>query len=213
MPLINNKIVKDNLYIGFWKISETSNELFQMLFPYLDETEVQQFKNLSHERRRCEWLASRLLISNLLGKYQKVYYNSAGKPFIEEDFNISITHSYDIAGVMLSPSKIVGLDVEKMNLRILKVENKLLEKTELDELQVLDDKIPNLYVNWCAKEAMYKAYNISDLDIKSNFRLEYFDYKKDGGCVFGFITKGDFRRRLLIHYFTFNEYMVAWCAE
>ena len=53
MPLINNKIVKDNLYIGFWKISETSNELFQMLFPYLDETEVQQFKNLSHERRRC----------------------------------------------------------------------------------------------------------------------------------------------------------------
>ena len=91
MPLINNKIVSDDLYIGFWKISETSEELFEMIFPYLDETEIQQFKNLSHERRRCEWLASRILIADLLGKYQKVYYNSVGKPFIEEDL-ISVSH-------------------------------------------------------------------------------------------------------------------------
>ncbi|MCQ2974190.1 MAG: 4'-phosphopantetheinyl transferase superfamily protein [Bacteroidales bacterium] len=211
MPLINTKIVNNDLYIGFWKITEDSSVLFDMLFPYLDETEVEQFQCLTHERRKCEWLASRILIFNLLGKYQRVYYNQYGKPFIEEDYNISITHSYDMAGVLLSRRKTVGLDVEKMNLRILKVENKLLEQTELNELKD-DNKIQSLYVNWCAKEAMYKACGIREIDIKSNFRLEYFDYK-DQGEVYGFITKGDYRRKILIHYSTFEEYMIAWCAE
>lgn len=211
MPLTKNKIAQDDLLIGFWDIKETCNELYEMIFPYLDETEILQYRNLTHDRRRCEWLASRLLISKLLGKYQKVYYNQYGKPFIEENYNISITHSYDMAGVLLSKKNIVGLDVEKMNLRILKVEKKLLEETELNEIKS-DTKIQSLYVNWCAKEAMYKACGIREIDIKSNFRLEYFDYQTHGD-VYGYITKGDYRKKLLMHYFEFDNYMVAWCAE
>lgn len=211
MPLIKTKIAKDDLFIGFWHITESSDELYSMIFPYLDESETEQYKQLTHERRCSEWIATRLLISNLLGKYQKVYYNQYGKPFIEENYNISITHSYNMAGVLLSKCEYIGLDVEKMNLRILKVEKKLLEESEIHEIKP-DTKIQSLYVNWCAKEAMYKACGIREVDIRSNFKLDYFDYSTHGN-VYGHIQKDDFQRTVKIHYFEFDNYMVAWCAE
>ncbi|MCR4559358.1 MAG: 4'-phosphopantetheinyl transferase superfamily protein [Bacteroidales bacterium] len=201
---------KDYL-IGFWHIEESSAELLDMIKDFLDEDELSQYSQFTHERRRCEWLASRNLIYRLTGKYHKVFYEVSGKPYIEGGKNISITHSYDIAGVMISPLENIGLDVEKMNLRILKIEHKFMEKSEIQGLKP-DSKLQSLYVNWCAKEAMYKAFNIKDFDFKDNFRLEAFQYQKEG-VVPGKIMQGGFQKNFTIRYYEFDGYMTAWCAE
>lgn len=86
-----------------------------------------------------------------------------------------------------------------------------MEKSEISGLKP-DNKIQSLYVNWCAKEAMYKAFNIKDFDFKDNFRLETFDYLSCGK-VPGKIMQGDLEKKFTIHYNEFDGYMTAWCAE
>jgi len=211
MAFLDKTIKSENNIIGFWKIEEESAELFSMLKDSLNARELTQYKDLTHERRRCEWLASRLLIQELLGQHAEVFYYDSGKPYIKNGFNISITHSYDMAGVMISDKNHIGLDIEKMNLRILKIEHKFMEKSEINGLKP-DNKIQSLYVNWCAKEAMYKAFNIKDFDFKDNFRLETFDYLSCGK-VPGKIMQGDLEKKFTIHYNEFDGYMTAWCAE
>lgn len=211
MPLSNTLIKAEKVLIGFWEIKETSQELYNEIASQLDKDEKDQYNKITHERRRCEWLASRLLICKLLGKYQKVYYQENGKPYLKKDYHISISHSYDMAGVMLTSYPTMGLDIEKMNLRIFKVEKKLLEDNELKAIKN-DTKRESLYVNWCAKEAMYKAFPIYDFDIKQNYHLEYFDYNNKGE-VKAHIDYNDFHKEVLIHYFEFEEYMVAYLAE
>jgi phosphopantetheinyl transferase (holo-ACP synthase) len=208
----SEKIIRtDKCVIGFWKIEESSGELLESIRPFADKEELSHYATLTHERRRCEWLASRLLIHRLSGKYRKVFYHESGKPFITEGGNISITHSYDLVGVMISPLKTIGLDVEKMNLRILKIEHKFAEKSET-RLARPENKIQSLYVNWCAKEAMYKAFNINNFDFKDNFRLDAFEYALSGE-VPGRIMQGGFQKDFTIHYEEFDGYMTAWCAE
>lgn len=211
MPLSKTLINTGKVLIAFWEIKETSQELFLEIGPKLDEQEKEQYNKITHERRRCEWLSSRLLILKLLGEYQKVYYQENGKPYLKSKYNISISHSYDMAGVMLTSYETMGLDIEKMNLRIFKVEKKLLEDNELQAIKK-DTKRESLYVNWCAKEAMYKAFPIYDFDIKQNYHLEYFDYKPQGE-VKAHIDYNDFHKQVMIHYFEFEEYMVAYLAE
>ncbi len=211
MALLEKSFPTNNCQIAFWHIQEDSNTLLEMIKHFLDEDELSQYSLLTHERRRCEWLASRILIYKLTGEYQKVFYHSSGKPYIKNGQNISITHSYDIAGVMISPLVNIGLDVEKMNLRILKIEHKFMDSSEIQGIRP-DKKIQSLYVNWCAKEAMYKAFNIKDFDFKENFRLESFQYETSGE-VTGKIMQEGFQKLFAIHYIEFDGYMAAWCAE
>ena len=211
MSLIETRILTEDTLIGFWKLEEDSSELLEMMKNKLDEEEIAAYKRFNHERRRCEWLASRILITALLGHYPKIHYEESGKPYIDNGLNISITHSYEIVGVMVSKKKNIGVDVEKMNLRILKIEHKFMDESELDGLKPIS-RLQSLYVNWCAKEAMYKAFNINDFDFKDNFRLDPFDYKVNGETT-GQITQGDLVKKFTIHYREFETYMVAWCAE
>ena len=211
MAFLDKKIENENCIIGFWRIDEDSVSLLDRIKNCLDGDELSQYGQFTHERRRCEWLASRILIERLTGGYRKIFYEPSGKPYILGGMNVSITHSYDMVGVMLSKKKNIGLDVEKMNLRILKIEHKFLEKSEISGIKP-DHKIESLYVNWCAKEAMYKAFNIKDFDFKDNFHLASFDYLSSGE-VPGVVVKDGTVKKFTVHYNEFDGYMLAWCAE
>ena len=77
-----------------------------------------------------------------------------GKPYlVNMPFQISMSHSFDYAAVMISRKNPVGIDIELIKE---KVENVLPEKfmrpEEMDFIAKDENRIQQLYVCWCAKE-------------------------------------------------------------
>jgi len=211
MPILQNISTKSETFLGFWRIDESIDELYNMLLPYLDACEITEFNQLKHVNRKKEWIASRLLIKELIGSYQRIFYNANRKPFIEAPFNISISHSNNLAGVLLSKREYVGLDIEQISEKIARVALKFLYKGEIENIDE-KVKIPSLYVNWCAKETLFKAYGQRSLNFRENIKVAPFEFN-DKGLVDGKIQINEFQKSFPINYFKINEYMVAWCAE
>ncbi|MCR5454837.1 MAG: siderophore biosynthesis protein, partial [Bacteroidales bacterium] len=95
-----------------------------------DEKSVyQSFKN---DRRRREWLATRLLIKEMLGRYPGISYDGLGAPILSgcSDINISVSHTDVLVAVSLSDKCSVGIDIERITNRVLRIKHKFLNRDE-----------------------------------------------------------------------------------
>ncbi|MCL8000563.1 hypothetical protein M8994_20445, partial [Brucella sp. 21LCYQ03] len=88
---------------AIWKIEETADELLSFL--QLSEVELHTLQNLNKGKRTLHWLATRVLLRQLLHteEYIRCVPDSNGKPYLPDySLQISLTHSFDYAGAMLS---------------------------------------------------------------------------------------------------------------
>jgi 4'-phosphopantetheinyl transferase len=91
--------------IGIWKLNDSLEDLIGQC--QLSDSEQQRFNKLIAERRKKEFLATRILLENLRGKNQQITYNDSGKPFLKgTSINISISHSADFATIFISEKNI-----------------------------------------------------------------------------------------------------------
>jgi phosphopantetheinyl transferase len=172
MPEIFRKIINGQSLLAIWKIRETPDELMEMI--HLREQEKKLFSTFLVERRKKQWLAYRILIRSMLEPENfPVEYDASGKPYLAGSrYHISVTHSGDLAAVILSSAGLVGIDIEKVRPTILKVAEKYLHESELTGTGGRDDST-FLTLAWCAKEALYKLYGHRGLDFKENIRLQF----------------------------------------
>lgn len=109
--------------------------------------------------RQRERSAVEGLIWKLLGD-ATLQHDEAGKPLLE-GYHISISHTVRRQGgyvaIMLSKSHEVGIDIEYVSNRIMKIAERFLRK---DEKPVT---VADHLVCWCAKEAVYKLFSSDDL--------------------------------------------------
>jgi len=125
-----------------------------------DEAEYVKFKNF---RRKKEWLAVRYLLKKLCKDNISINYNNDGKPQLSNGKNISISHSGNLIGIIVSDNKNIGIDIEKISNKLDKIKHKYLNEFELDLVNKSQNKIETLTMFWCAKEAMYKLYSKKNL--------------------------------------------------
>ena len=109
MPLIYHRNLTAGGELGVWRITETAEY-------FLDRLELfpQEIKQLSKikGRLRLEWLASRWLLHTLSGRFLRgaCLKDEYGKPYLtDSDFEISISHSWNIVAIMAAPYSI-GID-------------------------------------------------------------------------------------------------------
>lgn len=99
------------------------------------------------------------LLRKLLGD-ASLQHDEAGKPLLE-GYHISISHTVRRQGgyvaIMLSKSHEVGIDIEYVSDRIMRIAERFLRK---DEKPVT---VADHLVCWCAKEAVYKLFSSDDL--------------------------------------------------
>lgn len=153
MPIIINKRLAGSSKLGVWKLTENL-ELLEEIFPLLLE-EKQFYNNIRNEKRKREWLISRILLTEILEKRVLISYTKHGKPYIKnQTTEISITHSKNFVSLLLSNKLIPGVDIEHINDRVDKVKHKFLDKNELNWCQSLEAKT----ICWSAKEAIFKTY-------------------------------------------------------
>lgn len=122
----------------------------------VDSVESKDAASTAREREKDA--VSRILKS-MLGDVE-LHHNEAGKPLLD-DYNISITHSLSrkegYAAVMISKTHEVGIDIEYVSPRIMKIASRFLRNDETP------DGVTDNLIHWCAKEAVYKLFSADDL--------------------------------------------------
>ena len=173
MPIIDELSISTNTRAVVWEINESINDLESRLV--LSEDSLKLLNQKQSEIHKVQFLAVRHLIKYLSINPQNLKYDSLGKPFFENNFKISISHSGVYAAVIVSDTA-VGIDIEGINDRILKIKSKYLE-TELN--YPLELNTETLLVYWNIKESVFKAVEKPGIDFKKNILVPPLDMKKN----------------------------------
>ncbi len=173
MPLVLHIELTPGIHLGVWKITETIDELISQL--YLNHDEFRAMNAFKTEQRKKQWLSYRVLIRNLvkIDTIYKIYYTDNGKPYlIHPPRNISVTHSGSFSATLISEDKSInpGIDLEKIDPRVMRVRTKFLNPVE--QIRASVKPSPEMYsMFWSAKETVYKCIDDPCLSLKENIHI------------------------------------------
>ena len=194
---------------ALWKIEEEADDLYKQL--QLNATEKAYFESLGNGKRHLHWLGTRVLLRTMLNtsEYIDCQVDAHGKPYLVNlPYQISLSHSFDYAAVMLSKSKAVGIDIELVSQKVERIAHKFMSEREMAMIEP-DHKIEQLYICWCAKEAVYKCNGRKVISFLDHIKLELPGWHQAGN-IKASIIKGDFEREFNVNYLPFGDYMIGY---
>ncbi len=159
MPLYLQETLAHQSTLGIWKITEPL--AFFSEHVKLSTEERQYLDKFTNTNRKCEFYAVRALLQALSKEDLQIHYHKTGKPGLQSDLNISISHTKGFACILLSTDKEVGIDMEYLSDRVLRIKNKFLDSEEQSWCHSTDQHI----LAWSAKESIFKLYG-KGLDFK-----------------------------------------------
>lgn len=131
--------------------------------------EERQLDALQSVKRKVEHLGVRHL-RNLLQIKHPICYSHTGKPFLKAShLHISISHCPGWISLAVAPYPI-GIDMEAKDRNALKIINKF----ACDDEKILCADTENNWALelWCAKEAIYKLYDLQGLSFKEEIHVK-----------------------------------------
>ena len=198
MPIYRSIKANEHTAVYVWKIEETLAEL--LLDTPLKENSKARMQNMRSQVHQMGFLSVRHLLKAAGYSDFDLYYNEHGKPFLQDGKYISITHSHNFSGIIVSEHE-VGIDIEKNRPKIVHIQDKFVN-TEVDSLSD-EDLVKQLTVVWGAKEAMYKMYPFGGMSFKQHIAIDPFlsANKRSKGRV----EFGEWKRRFSIFFDFFVE--------
>jgi phosphopantetheinyl transferase len=181
LPLTEKKyFYRTNLSWGLWHISESLDELWTLLEP--NDIDRSYLEKIGHEKKKREFLASRLLVKELLQyydlEYKGIIKDDILKPYlVGHKYHISISHSHDYASVVIHPEQKTAIDIELVTPKMLEIAPKFLTEEEADFVQGDEMRATLL---WCAKETLYKIYHGRGLIFKEHLFVRTFPLAEEG---------------------------------
>jgi len=149
--------------VGIAPVEPPNYALTAKLLPFLPP--------YAHERRKNEWLCSRILLEQVSGhEAPSLQYTPEGKPFLPDGGKVGISHSRQMAAVIWHPHLDVGIDAEELRPQLFKIKEKFLSVSELALIH--PDDLRTLTAFWCAKEAIYKWYGLKELQFNQHIVLQ-----------------------------------------
>ncbi len=205
MPL--ERIIKNQGkgQLAIWHLTESLEELSKLIV--LSSKDADSFDGFRLDKRKKEWICSRLILKQLLGHYPDIEYTSNGKPFLKNNsLHISISHTNNFVAVSLSDSP-TALDIELCSPRVEKAASRFMHEEEWKFVQ--SDKISYLTIIWCAKETLYKYFDEYGVVFKKHFRIKKFDIESSSSfqshCNFK-----DYDKDLELHYEVTSNYILVY---
>ena len=205
--------------IGIWEITETWQVMLEL---FTDKTLfADDVRQIQSDKRKCEWLAIRLLLKNLTGTEMRISYKDNGAPFLENNpFHISISHTKGYAALMLSQYPKPGIDIEYPSDRAWKLRTKFLSTDEQGQLclfehhALIDAEAHSTTaalatICWCAKETAFKAMQVNGVDFIKHLHITPFTVA-DKGIILLKETKTPKQEIFPIHYQTTDDFIFTW---
>ena len=120
MPFLKEFIINDKTKIKLWKviIGELNTE-------ELNSDEKNLLKLKKNNILREQFLATRKVFALENSDY-KITYDINGKPLLNSIYNISISHSHEIAALVISDNSKIGLDVQLNENKIFNIQEFIL---------------------------------------------------------------------------------------
>ena len=182
MPIYKTISDEGGTTIHIWKIEETFEELRNGLV--LTENSISRLSGMKSQLHQKGFLSVRHLLKHAGYEGANLYYNEYGRPFLNDDKHISITHSFEFAAVLISDLE-AGVDIEKNREKIVNIQHRFVN-TEVDSLSD-EDLVKQLTVIWGAKESMYKTYPYGGLSFHNHIGIDPFlfaDGRSSGRVIF-----------------------------
>ena len=197
VSVINDSISNDLL---LWKLSENETQLSNLVNISLSSKSKLDLMKSSSQRRQF------LGVQNLLNlhkiKNDMLSYDDNGKPHLLNNKFISISHSFDYCGVIVSNVK-VGLDIEKFRSKILNISKKFVSESDLGLIKL--NSIENVTKVWSIKEAVFKAFGHNEIDFKKNIIIKSVNKEFTKANVL--IFKNEISENYSIEIYNFSEYI------
>ncbi|MEM9078419.1 MAG: 4'-phosphopantetheinyl transferase superfamily protein [Bacteroidota bacterium] len=156
MPIYKSISVSPNTKVFLWNVTEPEDELAQsvILTPHCQK----RMEGMKSEMHRRAFLSIRHLFAEAGYSDKDVYYSDFGKPYLKDGNHISITHSHNFTGIIISKAEEVGIDIEMQREKILRIAHKFTPLHEYRTLANTEAVVRKLTIVWGAKESLYKIY-------------------------------------------------------
>lgn len=204
------KIEVENGILGIWEISETVDELKS--FFRFSEHEKTEFERFILEKRKVEYLATRLLLQILLNEKTEIFYSKTGCPKLSNtNREISISHSAELVTIFIS-DKPAGIDTENIYRNIGRVTNRFLHPEELAWAEKQENAQTAKILLWSAKEAIFKCTKQAGIQFDTQIFIYPFEIKNTDFFNGKLITETGVENYSL-WYFYFGNNIIVYCVE
>jgi 4'-phosphopantetheinyl transferase len=204
MPFLKEFIINDKTKIKLWKviIGELNTE-------ELNSDEKNLLKLKKNNILKEQFLATRKVLALENSDY-KITYNNNGKPSLNSKYNISISHSHEMAAIAISDNSKIGLDVQLNEKKIFNIQDKFLNPSE--KLNIGESpSLKILTMIWTSKESIYKAIGIKGISFSDNINIEKVVEEDKTGI--GYYTNGSEKVKFDLKFFYLDEYTICYACQ
>lgn len=187
-----------------YKLDILRNEISLPEQKYIDE--------LSSTSRKLERATAIWLSRQLAGDFNSIYYDEFKKPhFKENNLYLSLSHTNNYVASIVHPEKRVGVDMEKISNKALKVASKFLNSEEYKTLSKQIDKELFATIYWAAKEALYKLYGKKSLIFAKQLKVKGIGSKKFCGEILN--ENGEVKIKAKLFYKQWTDHAIVYAIE
>ncbi|WP_297705544.1 4'-phosphopantetheinyl transferase superfamily protein [uncultured Eudoraea sp.] len=172
MPLYKTITVNPYTKVYIWKITESEKEL--SLNIELTNNCQLRVNSMKSELHRRGFLSIRHLMGLAGYVDSDLFYDLAGKPHLKDGNHISITHSYQFTGIIVSQIDEVGIDIEKQRDKIIRIGHKFTTTEAYANIKNAKEIVKKLTIIWGAKESLYKIYATHGLSFINHIYIDDF---------------------------------------
>lgn len=174
MPLYKTISFNSSTQILVWKITESYEQLLAEV--QLNEISLLRLNGMKSQLHQRAFLSVRKLLQQANYSDFDLFYDELGKPFLNDDKHISITHSHEFSAIIISNEK-AGIDIEMQREKIIRIADKFINNHETLCLGATNtvDYIKKLTVKWGVKEAIFKIRNELGISFKNHIWVNSFE--------------------------------------
>jgi phosphopantetheinyl transferase len=204
MPFLKEFIINEKTKIKLWKVM-----IGELHTEELNNNDKNLLKFKKSNILREQFLATRKILALENSDY-KITYDINGKPLLNSIYNISISHSHEIAAIAISDNSNIGLDVQLKESKIFNIQNKFLNKSEKSNIGD-DPTVDILTMVWTSKESIYKAIGLKGISFSENIKIDKVIEKDKSGI--GYYINGTEKVKFDLQFFYVDEYTICYAYQ
>ena len=204
MPFLKEFIINEKTKIKLWKVM-----IGELNTKELNSEEKKILKLKKSNILREQFLATRKVLALINSDYE-ITYNNYGKPLLNSKYNISISHSHEIAAIAISDNSKIGLDIQLKESKIFNIQNKFLNKSEKSNIGD-DPTVDILTMVWVSKESIYKAIGLKGISFSENIKIDKVIENDKTGI--GYYINGTEKVKFDLKFFYVDEYTICYACQ
>ncbi len=194
--------------IGLWSLEEEPAELEQLIS--LSRHDQLFLEKMTSRFRRREFLSVRILMTELLGRYPEILYDSHHRPYLAgREKHISISHSRSLVAV-IAGERPAGIDTEELHRDISPIIHRFMNAAEITWSSVAPDPSRAQVLCWSIKESVFKLMATENVDFRSMISIDPVGSDNLGRTTANFRMSKE-TVSIEVHYLFEQNNVITWC--